>query len=49
MLRARVGAASIEVPSDFAIRVRELKGVGGGCDGNGIVEAVVKRSWMWRA
>ena len=41
MLRARVGAAQVEVPGDFAIGVREMGGVGGGCDGNGITEAVM--------
>ena len=41
VLRARVGAAQVEVPGDFAIGVREGGGVGGGCDGNGIAEAVV--------
>ena len=39
--RARVGAAQVEVPGDFAIGVREMGGVGGGCDGNGITEAVM--------
>ena len=41
MLRARVGAAQVEVPGDFAIGIREMGGVGGGCDGNGITEAVM--------
>ena len=29
----------MEVPGDFAIGIREMGGVGGGCDGNGITEA----------
>ena len=41
MLRARVGASQVEVPGDFAIGVREMGGVGGGCDGNGVTEAVM--------
>ena len=41
VLRARVGAAQVEVPGDFAIGVREMGGVGGGCDGNGVTEAVM--------
>ena len=31
---ARVGTAQVEVPGDFAIGVREMGGVGGGCDGH---------------
>ena len=31
VLRARVGAAQVEVPGDFAIGIREMGGVGGGC------------------
>ena len=38
MLRARVGAAQVKAPGDFAIGVRD---VGGGCDGSGITEAVM--------
>ena len=38
---ARVGAAQVEVPGSFGIGVREMGGVGGGCDGNGITEAVM--------
>ena len=42
MLRARVGAAQVEVPGDFAIGVREMRDVvGGGCDGKGVTEAVM--------
>ncbi len=41
VLRARVGAAQVEVPGDFAIGVRETEGVGGGCDGNGIAKTVM--------
>ena len=41
MLRARVGAAQVEVPGDFAIGIREMGGVGGGCDGSGITVAVM--------
>ena len=29
------------VPGDFAIGVREMGNVGGGCDGNGVTEAVM--------
>ncbi len=36
VLRARVGAGQVEVPGDFAIGVREMGGVGGGCDGDGV-------------
>ena len=36
LLQARVGAASMEVPSDFAIRVRKC-----------VSTASRKRSWMW--
>ena len=44
VLRARVGAAQVEVPGDdFAIGVREIEGVGGGCDGNGVTEAVMDK------
>ena len=31
----------MEVPGDFAIGVREMGDVGGGCGGNGIMEAVM--------
>ena len=41
VLRAHVGAAQVEVPGDFAIGVREMGDAGGGCDGNGITEAVM--------
>ena len=39
--RARVGAAQVEVPGDFAIGIREMGGVGGGCDGSGVTEAAM--------
>ena len=41
VLRARVGVAQTKVPGGFAIGVREMGGVGGGCDGSGITEAVI--------
>ena len=41
VLRARAGAAQVEVSGDFAIGVREMGVVEGGCDGNGITEAVM--------
>ncbi len=41
VLRARVGAVQMEVPGDFAIGVRKMGGVEGGCDGSGITEAAV--------
>ena len=43
VLRARMGAAQVEVQGDFAIGVREMGGVGGGCDGSGLAEAVESR------
>ena len=41
VLRARAGAAQVKILGDFAIGVREMGGVGGGCDGNGVTEAVM--------
>ena len=41
VLRTRLGAAQVEVAGDFAIGVREMGGVGGGCDGSGVTEAVM--------
>ena len=33
--------SQVDVPGDFAIGVREMGDVGGGCDGNGIAKAVM--------
>ena len=43
VLRARVGAAQVEVPGDFAIEIREM------WEGAVTAAASRKRSWMWRA
>ncbi len=41
MLRARMGAAQVEVPGDFAIGNREMGEVGGACDGSSVTDAVM--------